>query len=1019
MSLYTKILTVALLPLIIFFSIGLIQIQATIRNYTSALNRHYELQSASVRKSIDQITSQMATAASVLSKSDEISNALEQADNESLFDFSANFIGAVDSILFSDANGLVIARAPDEYYFGDSIASHTYFVTAMRKGDFFGVEKIDGMPSFAFSKAIKQYDDIAIGMVCIIVQITPELLRSFSDSPDIIIEMAFDDDSVRSSDQKLLVVHQVSIEDAFTAFPRKKLKFNLLFGENRYYADLLNVRKYLYAGSIFAILILSGCLALILNRQLKPYSKIVGLILRHADKEIESDTLRTSLRHLKQTTGEPISKIADSLVKMLDVIEKNFKQIENYNLELKQTNEKLSNEILEREQSERINTTLFAISNAVNISTNLDDLYKRIHFLVGNILDADNFFIAIVNEKEKTLYFPYFVDTVDNDFSPIDNFDPGKSLTGLVVSNRSARLLKEKNLRERADGNGIWGPAPLIWMGTPLMVRDEIIGIIALQSYTDPDLYNEKDLEVLVSISDQMAIAIDRKRTENELIESEKKYRSMMESFVDPLHICSQNFIIEYMNPSMVRRTGRDSTGEKCYRAIHGLESRCAWCVFENVVKGDIISTNIQSPLDGRDYQVTNMPIRNAGGSISQMAIFRDITEYLQALKDKENAQAQLLQAQRMESIGTLAGGIAHDFNNILAAIIGFTELALIDLDTGANIEDSLQEVYAAGKRAKKLVAQILAFARKSMEEIKPIRVDVIVKEVIQFIRSSIPATIDVQSVIGSNSLIMGNQTQVHQVLMNLCTNASQAMENEGGVLTVTLQDMEVNDDFSNPRPDLANGSYVSISVADTGAGIAPDIIESIFDPYFTTKEPGEGTGMGLAMVHGIVESYGGKIFVDSEPGNGATFTIYLPAARKQKLQDQNESESLPTGTERILYIDDEASIVKMSSQGLERLGYQVTTETNSLEALALFKSRPDDFDLVITDMTMPNMTGDKLTLELIKIRPDIPVILCTGYSKKISEETASKMGVTAFAYKPIFKADLAKMVRKTLDAGK
>lgn len=264
----------------------------------------------------------------------------------------------------------------------------------------------------------------------------------------------------------------------------------------------------------------------------------------------------------------------------------------------------------------------------------------------------------------------------------------------------------------------------------------------------------------------------------------------------------------------------------------------------------------------------------------------------------------------------------------------------------------------------------------------------------------------------------MGNQTQVHQVIMNLCTNAAYAMELDGGILNVSLDDSMVDREYAR-KIGLKHDNYIELSVSDTGTGIPPEIINSIFEPYFTTKESGEGTGMGLAMVHGIVESYGGKITVESVLGKGTTFTIYLPVTRKRKTRRSYEPEKLPKGTERILFVDDEATIAKMGSQVLRQLGYLVTTRTSSIEALKLFRSRLNDFDLIITDMTMPNMTGDKLAIEMIKVRPDIPVILCTGYSKKITDESAFEMGIKALAYKPIVKADLAKTIRKVLDGAK
>jgi len=383
-------------------------------------------------------------------------------------------------------------------------------------------------------------------------------------------------------------------------------------------------------------------------------------------------------------------------------------------------------------------------------------------------------------------------------------------------------------------------------------------------------------------------------------------------------------------------------------------------------------------------------------------------------LTERKKVEKKLRQAQKMESIGTLAGGIAHDFNNILSSIIGFTELALGGAEKGTELEDDLQEIRTAGMRAKDLVKQILTFAHQSDEAVKPIQVSIIAKEVLKFIKSSIPTTIQINENINSDSFIMGSPTQVHQVFMNLFTNAAHAMEENGGILEVSVNDTTI--DKMAMIPNLKLGEYIEIKVTDTGMGIPTQHIHTIFDPYFTTKPVGEGTGMGLAVVHGIVENYGGQITVDSTIGKGTCFSIYLPNTKKRKKLASVKEEDLPLGTEHILFVDDEAAIAKMGSKVLQQLGYSVTTKTSSVEALELFRSKPQAFDLVVTDMTMPNMTGDKMAAEMINIRPNISVVLCTGYSNKISEKITAEVGIKAFAYKPIVKADLAKTVRKVLD---
>ena len=520
---------------------------------------------------------------------------------------------------------------------------------------------------------------------------------------------------------------------------------------------------------------------------------------------------------------------------------------------------------------------------------------------------------------------------------------------------------------------------------------------------------------------DQMAeyankMLADRKQANEALIESEKRYKAVFQGAAEGILIADiETGKFKYANPVICEMLGyteeelkRMSVGD-----IHPKKVlQDVFSEFEAQAKKEKkLSMNL--PCLRKDGTLIYVDIYTSPVRIDKkecnVGFFTDITE-------RKKLETQLLQAQKMEAIGDLAGGIAHDFNNILTSIIGFTELSLDEVEKGTHLEDNLQEVYTAGKRAKDLVRQILAFARQSGEELKPVQVDKIAAEALKFIRSSIPTTIEIRQTIESDSLIMGNATHVHQILMNLFTNAAYAMEEKGGILEFSLKDVVMDRGVTREKLNLNPGNYIEIKVSDTGAGIAPEIIGSIFDPYFTTKGPGEGTGMGLAMVHGIIKSYGGKISVDSKPGQGALFKIYLPVTRKRQEHRPYQAETLPTGTERILFVDDEAPIAKMGGQTLEGLGYTVSIRTSSIEALELFRTKPDDFDLVITDMTMPNMTGDKLAVEMMKIRPDIPVIICTGFSKKISDDSIATIGIRAFAYKPIVKADLAKTVRKVLD---
>lgn len=398
------------------------------------------------------------------------------------------------------------------------------------------------------------------------------------------------------------------------------------------------------------------------------------------------------------------------------------------------------------------------------------------------------------------------------------------------------------------------------------------------------------------------------------------------------------------------------------------------------------------------------------GNVIGHISAGQDITE-------KKQLEHDLLQARKMESIGNLAGGVAHDFNNILSSIIGFTELALEAAPQGSTQREDLEEVYIAGNRAKELVQQILAFARQSEKKTKPVRLSDIVTEALKLLRPSTPATIDIKPTINSTAKIMGNGSQLHQIVMNLCTNAIHSLEEKGGTLEIELRNVFVGKESEPIFSELSAGEYAELIVTDNGPGIDSAIIENIFDPYFTTKGIGKGSGMGLAMVKGIVESYGGDIHVKSEPEKKTSFTIRLPVATGKGFEELDQVEPVYSGTERILFVDDEPPIVRMGNRILESLGYKVTVRTSSIEALKLFKERSDQFDLVISDMTMPSMTGDELSIEIRKIKQDIPIIICTGFSNKLNDEKAKHIGINAFAYKPITKSNFAKTVREVLDA--
>lgn len=393
-----------------------------------------------------------------------------------------------------------------------------------------------------------------------------------------------------------------------------------------------------------------------------------------------------------------------------------------------------------------------------------------------------------------------------------------------------------------------------------------------------------------------------------------------------------------------------------------------------------------------------------------------EIEERKHAAKQKESLQKQLIQSQKMEAIGTLAGGIAHDFNNILSAIIGYTEISLDDAPKHSDLQGNLNNLLKAGLRGKELTKQILTFSRQSEFESKPIRVEPLVKECIKFLRASLPAMIEIRQDLKSNATVMADPTQIHQVIMNLCTNAAHAMHEKGGILNIRLAEVELDSNFASGYQDVFPGKFLRLSVDDTGCGIPSDTVDHIFEPFFTTKEKGEGTGMGLSVVHGIVKKYHGLITVSSDPEKGTGFNVFLPVIETDAISDNDKEEIPLLGTERILFVDDEYLQVDLGKIMFERLGYEVVTETNSLKALELFRKNPDGFDLVIADMIMPNLPGDKLAKELIAIRPDIPIIICTGYSEQLEAEKAESSGIKVTVMKPLLIQEMAKTVREVLD---
>ncbi len=521
----------------------------------------------------------------------------------------------------------------------------------------------------------------------------------------------------------------------------------------------------------------------------------------------------------------------------------------------------------------------------------------------------------------------------------------------------------------------------------------------------------------------------ERKQTEEALCKSEEKYRMLYDSSTDAIMLATPEEGFLSGNTAAIKIFGCKDEKEFTSQTPHNLSPlyqpdgtlssvKVKRMMAIAMKKGSHFFEWTHKRMDGQEFYATVLLTRmELQGKRMLQAIVRDITKRKRAEEERKKLEDRLSQTQKMEAIGVLAGGIAHDFNNILTPVLGFTELALFDVPAGSKTHKNLNEVLNAGQRAKNLVKQILTFSRQSEEKQRePIRTSLIIKEVLKLLQAVIPSTIEIrQNIAPDTHVVNADPTKIHQILMNLCSNAGHAMP-EGGVLEISLVNVDLDEKICAELEDLTAGSYIRLTVKDTGCGMDKKTLTRIFDPFFTTKAPGEGTGLGLSVVHGIVKSHGGNIVVQSKPGIGTTFHIYLPVAELIAKAQPETTEQFRGGTESILFIDDEAMIVDMFAMILKQFGYRVTTRSSGVEALELFRFKPDEFDLVITDQTMPKLTGSDLALELLRIRPDIPIILCTGFSHTITPEKARAMGIRAFVMKPVVGTELGRTIRQVLD---
>jgi PAS domain S-box-containing protein len=674
------------------------------------------------------------------------------------------------------------------------------------------------------------------------------------------------------------------------------------------------------------------------------------------------------------------------------------------------------------------------IGRIISSTLDIEDVYERFSEEVRKIISFDRITITRIVRERTCSRILYTSGTSIPEREPHGEYPLAGTISEQVMASKKGEVfapLSEEQLVASFPGiMPMWRAGYRSFMLAPLISRDEVIGALVLSCHA-PGNYTAADLTLAENVASQISGAIANAQLFSEhrqmaaaLREREASLQSIFRAAPVGIGVVSNRVLLQ-VNERICQMVGRPR------EELIGRSSRIFYTTdddfkqvgrekYEQIRKngtgtvetrwqhksGDVIDVLLNStPLNPNDW----------ASGVTFTAL--DITESKRSEQARKDLEDKLRQAQKMEAIGTLAGGIAHDFNNILAAIIGFAELAKIEASGNIDLDVSINEVLNASFRARDLVRQILTFSRQTETESGPIQIHLIIKEALKLLRASLPSTIQLRPNISSHGTIMGDPTQIHQVVMNLCTNAYHAMREIGGLLEVSVSETCIGPSAEADLKLLRPGPHLKLSVRDTGHGIDPAIIHRIFDPYFTTKEKGKGTGLGLAVVHGVVKCHQGAIQVESELGKGTRFDIYFPMMEGSGAAAATAGgEVTVSGRERILFVDDEPAIEELGKRLIGSLGYEVSTCGNAADALEKFRTSTQDFDLVITDMTMPRMTGNRLATELMRIRPSIPVIVCTGFSEQINKEKAQAQGIKAFIMKPFLKCEIAAVIRDVLD---
>ncbi len=680
-------------------------------------------------------------------------------------------------------------------------------------------------------------------------------------------------------------------------------------------------------------------------------------------------------------------------------------------------------DITEKKKSADIQKVLYNILNASLRKDTLENLLKIIHSEVDTLMDAKNFYVTLY-DKETGLYtFPYFVDEYD-DILQGEQVKLGKGFTEYVRRRGEPSLLDKHTVQALLDSGEVelLGCPSVSWMGIPLLNEEGPYGVVAIQSYSNTDAYNEEDLIVLTYVSGHIAMAIERKKAEDLLKDREVRYRSLFDNMSSGCSLWKkegEDYYLRDYNQTALDMDGLERSqiiGKKISELFSdAVETISAVEIFDRVSetgKTEHLLGNIYK-INGKEVVRNNHIFRLHMGEIA--VVFDDITEEEKAKKERKNLENQLIQSQKMESIGKLAGGIAHDFNNILVGVMGYAEMLKMQYPDDSTEEGRAADIIFSGaERASDLTRQLLGFARGGKYNPVPLKLNKVIKDTVRVSEKIFEKKITVKYDFDKKiNTIEADENQLDQVLTNLIINAKDAMP-KGGDLIFKTENIYLDEEYVKIHHYFKRGYYVKLSVSDTGIGMTQDIKESIFEPFFTTKGKGKGTGLGLSTVYGIVKNHGGLINVQSESGEGTSFTLYFPVSEKA-IVDTAKISSVVKGDAAILVIDDEESVRRYMKITLEKLGYTVLLAIDGKEAVGIYKQKKEEIDLVLLDMIMPKMDGKETNLALRKINPDVKVLLASGYSQNGTATEILNEGALGFVQKPFRMDELSKAIAEAL----